>query len=119
MNPFLQQVVVTVVVLIATFVVGRRYLPLRMRRRGRALLAAALGAVGLHKMADRLANELPEAASCSTGCGTCGGCGGAAGVADGPATTPAVDAPPGSGLAAGGGIRFSMSADELKRTLRR
>lgn len=94
----LQQVIVTVMVALATWVVLRKYLPAPVRRRTAAVVARLLERNGMFRLAQWLQRDLPAASSCADGCGSCGNCG--------PAPTPA-------------GVAFTISPDALKRTIKK
>ena len=94
----MQEMIVTVIVLLATWVVARKYLPPTVRRRAAARLARLSRRAGLARFALWLEQELPAASSCADGCGSCGNCGPA----------PAASAP-----------SFSITPDALKQTIRR
>ncbi len=70
----MQEFFVALIVMLATWVVLRKYLPATVRRRGAAMTARALRRVGLASAARWLEQDLPAAASCADGCGSCGNC---------------------------------------------
>ena len=94
----MQEMIVTVIVLLATWVVARKYLPATVRRRTAGRSARLLRGAGLGRAALWLEQELPAASTCADGCGSCGNCGPA----------PAAHAP-----------SFSITPDALKQTIRR
>ena len=97
----MQEIIVAVIVLLATWVVARKYLPAPLRRRTAALSARLLRRIGLETIALRLEQDLPAAASCADGCGSCGNCGDVA-----PTAKPRPQ-------------QFSITPDALKKTIRR
>jgi hypothetical protein len=89
----MQKWIVGAIVAFAAFNVLWRYAPSAARRKFRTLAAQALRQLGWTRMADRLAQE-PS----SDACGGCSGC--------------STDQPSGQ-------IKFSISVDALRRTMRR
>ena len=94
----MQEAIVTLIVLLATWVVARKYFPAPLRRRTAAVSARLLRRIGLSRVALWLEQDLPAASSCADGCGSCGNC-----------------AP----LSAAVSPQFSITPDALKRTIRR
>ena len=94
----MQEAVVTLIVLLATWVVARKYLPAPLRRRTAAVSARLLRRIGLSRVALWLEQDLPAASSCADGCGSCGNC----------APVPTA-----------GSREFSITPDALKQTIRR
>lgn len=82
----LQQILVGLIVLAATWVVLRKYLPKPLRRHTAAVSAAALRGAGAVRLAQWLETDLPAASSCADGCGSCGNC-----AAPAPISTSATD----------------------------
>lgn len=94
----MQEAIVSLIVVLAVWVVGRRYLPAVLRRRAAAIVARLLRRLGLTSAARWLEQDLPADSSCAGGCGSCGNC---APVAR---STPA---------------QFSITPEALKQTIRR
>ena len=61
----LQQIVVALIVIVAAWVVIRKYLPKPLRRRTAALSAVAARRAGAGRLAQWLETDLPAAASCA------------------------------------------------------
>lgn len=94
----MQGLVVTLIVLLATWVVARKYFPAPLRRRTAAVSGRLLRRIGMARAAYWLEQDLPAAASCADGCGSCGNCG---------------------PVAKTGTTQFSITPDALKQTIRR
>ena len=99
----LQHAIVAIIVGLAGWFVARKYLPKTVRRRTAGMTARLMRRVAMVRLAAWLERDLPATASCGDGCGTCGSCGPA------PASPPTSASP----------VEFSISADALKRTIRR
>ncbi len=70
----MQEAIVALIVVCASWMVARRYLPKSFKSNLRLRAAHALRRFGWENAAHRL-EEVPEAApNCATGCGSCGGC---------------------------------------------
>ncbi len=94
----MQELIVTLVVLLSAWVVARKYVPKPVRRRTAAVGARLTRCLGLARVAVWLERGLPAASSCADGCGSCGNC------------TP---------VASPGVRQFSITPDALKQTIRR
>ena len=94
----MQQIIVGIIVLMAAWVVARKYLPKPVRRRVSAIMARVARRIGMRSMARWLETDLPAASSCADGCGSCGDCG--------PTPVPH-------------DVTFAISADALKQTIKR
>lgn len=94
----MQETIVSLIVLLAAGVVGRRYLPAGLRRRAAATVAQLLRRLGFTPAALWLEQTLPAASSCADGCGSCGNCTPVAGAAS---------------------SQFSITPEALKQTIRR
>ena len=70
----MQQLIVYLIVAYAAWVVGRRYVPLSLRRGANAWLHAKFTGLGWHRTAERFVASAGTAASCSDGCSSCDGC---------------------------------------------
>lgn len=101
----MQEIIVALIVMAATWVVVRKYLPAPLRRRTAAVSARILRRAGLMRLASWLETDLPAASSCADGCGSCGNCAPAA-VAPAAASTPVAK-------------QFSITPEALKQTIRR
>lgn len=93
----MQETLVGLIVACAAWAAVARYAPKALRERMRVLPVRLLQAVGLTRVAARLAQRHSRASGCSDGCGSCGGC-------------DSVSKP---------GPRTSVSPDALRRTARR
>ena len=69
----MQEFLVGLIVVSAAWAVVVRYAPKALTRGARKLLANALRAVGLVRVADYLGKN-PQGSSCADACGSCGGC---------------------------------------------
>ena len=94
----MQQVIVGIIVLMAAWIVARKYLPKPVRRRVSAITARAARRIWMRSLARWLETDLPAASSCADGCGSCGNCG--------PTAMP-------------NDVTFAISADALKQTIKR
>ena len=116
----MQELIVTVIVVFAAWVVLRKYLPRSWRRRLAGSTASAARCAGLSRLALWLERDLPAAASCGSGCGTCGSCGSGAPVAaGGSAGAAGTSANPGSAGASVATVSATISVDDLRKTIRR
>jgi hypothetical protein len=100
----MQQIIAYLIVAYAAWVVGRRYMPLSLRRGANAWLHAKFTSLGWSRMADRFVASTTAAASCSDGCGSCDGC------------------PPNDTVAQGKEFtvtEFTITPDALRQTIRR
>lgn len=96
----MQEVIVAAIVVVAAWMVMRRYLPKSVRRGMRVAIVGLMRRCGLKSAADRIERRAENAAaSCADGCGSCGGCG-----------------PKGKGPAQN---EFAITSETLKRTVSR
>lgn len=95
----MQELIVGLIVIYAAWSVARRYAPVAVRRKARALAVRVLNAIGLKQAAARIGKNRPDS-GCATGCGSCGGCG------------------PSSGSDETQAANSSITPDALRRTAR-
>jgi hypothetical protein len=70
----MQEIIVAVIVLYATFAVLRRYAPVALRQTWRVWLARAARRFGWTSIEKKLITPVETTASCADGCGACKGC---------------------------------------------
>jgi hypothetical protein len=71
----MQEIIVAIIVICATFVVVRRYAPRTLRQTWRSFLARTARRLGWTSLEKNLTAPTLTTASCADGCGACKGCG--------------------------------------------
>ena len=86
-----QEIVVGLIVFCAAIVVVRRYAPKAIKQAMRIGAVRLARLLGWSSLAERLAQQAEDGASCGDGCGSCGNCGSQTEDKSGPVQTVSVE----------------------------